>query len=444
MGWSSRVLWSEGMFLQPQHFQQQDRFFQQQLTRCCSESQPFAWGLTELQLDEALLALGKVSLLHCRGIFPDGTPFSLPEDQEPPQPLLIEKGVSNAILVLALPEKRPGMPEASEDCARLARYRPADYLVRNSHEEDEELVNVQVGVLHLKLALQHELSGAWCVLGLARIRERQADGRLLLDNDYIPACLSSTVSARLRSSLTEVVGLLRQRGELLAKQLGQPGASGISEVVDFLLLQLINQQQPLFEHLASLTILHPELFYRHLLQLAGALSAFSAGDKRPESFPVYQHDDLQESLSIVMQAVRQSLTMVLTQQAVSIPLEPRQYGVHLAILHDKSLLDHARFIIAVQAEIPEESVRKGFPLRAKLSPAEHIRDLVNLQLPGISLRPLAAVPRQLPFYDGFCYFELEPSTEQWAAMAASAGFALHVPADFPGLQMALWALRNKP
>jgi type VI secretion system protein ImpJ len=73
---------------------------------------------------------------------------------------------------------------------------------------------------------------------------------------------------------------------------------------------------------------------------------------------------------------------------------------------------------------------------------EKIRDLVNLQLPGIRLRALPVAPRQLPFHAGFTYFELDDSHEGWQALQTSAGMALHVAGDFPGLTMECWAIRR--
>jgi type VI secretion system protein ImpJ len=92
--------------------------------------------------------------------------------------------------------------------------------------------------------------------------------------------------------------------------------------------------------------------------------------------------------------------------------------------------------------VPAEVVRTGFPPQVKIGSVEKIRDLVNLQLPGIGLRPLPVAPRQLPFHAGFTYFELDRGSEYWKQLATSAGFAMHVAGEFPGLQMQFWAIRR--
>jgi len=129
-------------------------------------------------------------------------------------------------------------------------------------------------------------------------------------------------------------------------------------------------------------------------------------------------------------------------RAIAIPLEERQYGIRVAVLPDQELLRSATFILAVQAQMSAESVRNGFPPQVKIGSVEKIRDLVNLQLPGIGLRPLPVAPRQLPFHAGFTYFELDRSSEYWQLLSQSAGFALHVPGAFPGLVIQFWAIRD--
>ena len=69
-----------------------------------------------------------------------------------------------------------------------------------------------------------------------------------------------------------------------------------------------------------------------------------------------------------------------------------------------------------------EQLRQRFPTQSKLGPVDRIRDLVNLQLPGIGMRALPVAPRQLPFHAGHFYFELERGTELWAKFEASDDF----------------------
>src|SRR5580692_12682181 len=81
----SRVVWSEGMYLGPHHFQAQNRYFEDSVHFCTSSLWFQAYGLSGYQLDAEALRNGTVSLLHARGLFPDGLSFHMPEfDTLPP------------------------------------------------------------------------------------------------------------------------------------------------------------------------------------------------------------------------------------------------------------------------------------------------------------------------------------------------------------------------
>jgi len=55
MSLSNKVVWSEGLFLQPQHFQQQDRHFERYIEARCQALIGYSWGFTELELERDLL-----------------------------------------------------------------------------------------------------------------------------------------------------------------------------------------------------------------------------------------------------------------------------------------------------------------------------------------------------------------------------------------------------
>ncbi|MFT5083359.1 MAG: type VI secretion system protein ImpJ, partial [Lentisphaeria bacterium] len=72
MSLDSKVVWSEGMFLNPQHFQQQERYMERYINGKCSAYGAYGWGLQEFEIDQQLLKLGKLSVIRASGVFPDG------------------------------------------------------------------------------------------------------------------------------------------------------------------------------------------------------------------------------------------------------------------------------------------------------------------------------------------------------------------------------------
>jgi type VI secretion system protein ImpJ len=143
-----------------------------------------------------------------------------------------------------------------------------------------------------------------------------------------------------------------------------------------------------------------------------------------------------------MEDLRQSLSMVLEQNAIQIDLQERNYGVRVAVIPDIELIRSANFVLAVHADLPADVLRTRFPTQVKIGPVERIRDLVNLHLPGVTLRALPVAPRQIPYNAGYNYFELDTSHELWKQVERSGGLAMHLAGDFPELALEFWAIRR--
>jgi type VI secretion system protein ImpJ len=444
MSWQKKVVWSEGMFLKPQHFQQQERYIEFATHARSQVLQEFFWGFFDIELDDQALSLGKIIIRTARGLFQDGTPFHFPQQGLAPRPLTIPAEVKNQTIVLALPVKRHGTDEISFDDAdqSLSRYAVTETEINDTNSVRATASLLQVGDLRLRLVLESELSDGWMALGAVRVIERRPDNQIVLDRHYIPPTLACGHQEKLTSYTNELTGLLHQRGDTLAARLSQPGRGGVSEVADFLMLELLNRWEPLIRHLSYIRAAHPERLYASLLQLAGDLATFSRDNRRPDEFPLYDHDALQSCFDPLMEDLRKSLSMVMEQNAIQIELHDRNHGVRVAIMPSPDLIKSASFVLAVHADVAADIVRSHFPTQVKIGPVEKIRDLVNLHLPGIALRTLPIAPRQIPYNAGYHYFELNKDHELWRQLSQSSGLALHIAGDFPGLRLEFWAIRG--
>ncbi|MEO0912898.1 MAG: type VI secretion system baseplate subunit TssK, partial [Pseudomonadota bacterium] len=242
---------------------------------------------------------------------------------------------------------------------------------------------------------------------------------------------------------TEILGLVRHRADAIANRIGDPSVRGTAEVGDYLMLQALNRTDPVLAHLAAQGAqIHPERVYTAFLSLAGELATFASDTKRATAFPDYRHDDPAATFQSVVSELRQQLSTVLDRSAVPIPLEERRHGVRVANIADRSLLDAPAFVLAIRADMAEEAIRRGVPPQIKIGSVDRIAELVNVALPGINVKPLPVVPRQLPYRRGTVYFELETGDKMWDQVAESATLAVHIAADLPGLEIELWAIRS--
>lgn len=444
MSANNKVIWSEGMFLRPQHFQQQDRYLEQLVEARVGALGPYTWGLLELAIDSEPLAMGKISLSRVSGIFPDGTPVLAPEHEQLPNVLDVPVNTRDEVVYLCIPMKRPGNQESVRDQEDFpqARYQTSNFDARNSASTSGEAARIQVGKLRTCLKLGSDDLSGYAAIGIARIRERQPEKPVELDVEFIPPLLNADASSVIKAYIEEVKGLLDHRGSALGHRLSDSGRSGSAEIADYLLLQVINRFEPLLKQITAQPRLHPHSLFLELLQLAGELSTFTSGSKRPPEIPRYAHDNLQQSYAGLFSALRQSLSTVLEQTAIPMELVQRKYGIYVAPITDPSLVKTATFVMATKADMPGDLLRSRFPGQAKVAPVEAIRELISAQLPGLSIRALPVAPRQIPYHAGFTYFEIERTGELWQAMQRSGGFAVHLGAEFPGLNMELWAIRN--
>lgn len=434
------------MFLLPHHFQQETRYLEHLLDVRLRALGPYHWGFTELVLDEGMLSVGRVGLLRAAGILPDGTPFRIPQSDAALPPLEIPADLKGETLYLAAPVARPGVNQVmfsgqESSAGDLPRYRVIDQDLRDQTNAGDEPEPVQTGALALRLVAGRDLHDGLSALGVARVAERRSDQQIVLDPHYIAPQTRLDASTQLSATAALLQGLVRQRAQLLASRMGQMG-HGVSELADFLMLQALNRADPVFRQHAQAPSAHPFEFHRDCLQLAGDLASFLSDTRLAPDYPLYRQEDLQGSFAPLVEDLRRMLSVVLERNALQIELVDRTHGVRTAIIPDAELLRSASFVLAVNAAISAEQLRQRFPTQSKLGPVDRIRDLVNLQLPGIPLRALPVAPRQLPFHAGFHYFELDRGGELWKQLERSGSLALHVAGDYPGLELELWAIRQ--
>ncbi|MDO9708754.1 type VI secretion system baseplate subunit TssK [Paracraurococcus lichenis] len=440
MSWSSRVIWQEGMFLRAQHFQQQDRWTEALLRAVALPLRPYPWGLVAWEPEEGLLRSGRFALASAAGLFEDGTPFAFPAEAEHPPPLELGESAAGQVVHLALPILQAGNAEVAAP-GHDGRYAVEDFDAADTQSLAREQGRLAVGRLRLRYLLGSEdRTGHHCI-GLARVREVTPDRRVVLDPQWIPPALTCLAAPVLKAFVAELFGMLGQRGEELGGRLAQPGTRGAAEVQDVLLLQAVNRWQGLLAHWAEAPLIHPETLYATLVQMVAELSTFT-DRRRPRDYPPYRHEDLQISFTPVIADLRQALSRVQPRNAVPVPLQERGYGIRVGLITDRSLLRGSVFVLTAQASMPDETLRRLLPRHLRIGAVENIHTLVNTQLPGIEVRPLPAAPRQLPFYDGATYFELNPRDPLWSSLQNASGIAAHINRDFPDLRLELWAIRN--
>lgn len=440
---NNRVAWREGMFLRPQHFQAQDRFVDAQLRARADCLRPWPWGFTQLTIDEDLAGFGKFGLIRASGVLPDGTPFSIPADIPPPEPIEVPEDTRDAVIYLTLPTRQDGVVEFREEEGRAvdARYVVGETDVIDTFSNDRVAEPIELGRLNLRFGVTHEQLEGRIRLGVARIREIHRK-RLMFDDRFIPPALDVEASSRLRGATTDILGRADQRARELSVNAVEATDGGADTFQNFLLLQALNRWTPVLQHLANLPMVHPERLFEALVSMGGEIATLIRQDRKPPPLPLYDHENPQSCFDPVIDLLQSLLAAVFERAAVRLPLESKGSGAYAVVIRDHSLFQSGLFYLAVSSALPLEEVRRLFPSVAKIGPTTRMREIVDSALPGIPLRHVPTAPPQIRAMQGYVYFELDRSVPGWSDFASAPGLGMLVAGDWPGLALELWCVKR--
>ncbi len=446
MSWTNKVVWSEGLFLRPQLFQQQERYLEHFAHRRTAPLTPFFWGFNHFRIDSESLSLGKLVLASASGVFADGTPFEAPGQNPPPAPLNLLPEHLEQVIYLAVPIRTPNSEETNFDDApgSLARFNVFDTELRDANSIGQGPKPAQLALLRLRLVPKKELTDGWIGLPLARMTALRSDGSAELDSTLIPPVTGYGGSDLLTKWLVQIHGTAKLRADALAKRLsGSDGKSAeAAEITDYLLLQIVNRYEPLLDHLLNVKETSPEDAYTLLRSMAGELSTYvRTQTRRPNPCQSYLHLEPYLSFADLIKDVQALLNDILIRSAQSIPLQLRTHGMRVASVEPSTLAGFSSLVLAVAAQMPPDQLALQFPAQSKVGPSDRLPEQVRLHLPGISLTPLPVPPRQIPFNVGFVYFQVEPRGPLWEHMLQHGGIGLHVAVEFPQLRLELWGVR---
>jgi len=208
MSWDSKVLWTEGLFLQPHHFQQSDRYSEALVTGLAQRMLPYAWGFSELEINIDALKVGQFAVKSCAGLTPDGTVFRVPGTDDHPPALEVPSSVKDCVVYLSVPQRRQGAAEVDMTGAELsaARLRPSELEITDTMGSSKKPVMMNVGKMRLQFALEVDDLADRLVIPIARIVEVRPDQEVILDKTFIPSSLDVRAAGPLAGFLQELEG----------------------------------------------------------------------------------------------------------------------------------------------------------------------------------------------------------------------------------------------
>ncbi|WP_263264699.1 type VI secretion system baseplate subunit TssK [Pseudomonas sp. RIT-PI-S] len=441
----SRVMWSEGMFLLPQHFQYQDEFHQHQLAEATLRGTPFHWGVQAFQVDEQALAGGSLQLTRLKLVFPDGSLFDAPQHDPLPAARdlkdLLKGNDFKVYAALKLPEPYGlNYLEDGHEQKGGRRFRKQFDTLPDLNEGDleNEIASLRLNVV--MLADGDSLDGySYCPI--ARL-SRNNTGGFNLATEFVPPALHISAHGSLLDLGKRLLGALQSKSKMLSsrrrERADQIAEFGSSDVSLFWLLNTVNRAYPNLAHLLAHPRLHPERLYLFLAELAGGLLTFSL-DTPLSAIPSYDHHDPAASLMRLDQMVRDLLDNVIPDQCVVIQLSQAKPSYWQGQLLDPRLVE-ADFYLCVHADMPGSILLELVPRAIKVGSPEDIEVVVNSAMPGASLRHAPRLPNAIPLRLDNHYFAIEPHGRVYQRMMEAQAVSFYAPSAFTNLKLELMAV----
>ena len=438
----NKVLWKEGIFIRPQHFQQQDRYFNHIINQRSCAYGPYYYGFLSIEFNHDLLAQGKVALRSASGFFKDGSFFSFPNEDLLPGPLDLSSGFSGEYIFLTALSSDHVLQEVGEDSLRYYRYSMGTCSVQDYTTDHDSLSDIQIGKLQLRLMTDQEDISQYSALPIAKVEAIRPDKKIILCSEYILPIIHVEVHGWLSELCEELYGLINYRANVLSDRLQHAQQSESAVISDFMMLQLLNQYESLMLHLSKRPKLHPEILYSYLVEMLAQLSTYTQDNRRPEKILAYDHDNQARCFVPIVKSLRHCLSMVLDQHGTSINLIEQSHGLYSTDLIDSVILTETSLILGIYADVAHDQLRNSIPNQVKAGPPGLIHDLVSRGIPGIPLIALPVAPRQIPAHANYCYFSFNQEHDLWGQIVEAGSLCLHIGLDYNKMRLELWAIRG--
>ncbi len=445
MRFLSRVVWSEGMYLGPHHFQAQNRYFEDSIRFAVSSLWYEPYGLLGYALDEDALRNGTLSLVHARGIFPDGMPFLMPESDALPaaRPVaeLFPPTRDRLTVLLGVPQHKPSGP----NCALSPNGADTRFVAESRTSRDETTGSderpVQFGRKNIRFLLDTEPAEGLVTLPLARLM-RDGAGHLAFDPEFIPPALQISASERLMLLLGRLIEILEEKSASMGRspEDSRPmGDFSPRDIANFWLLHAVNSALPPLRHLWIAKRGHPEELFVELSRLGGALCTFAL-DSHPRTLPAYDHGHLSESFDALDRHIRAHLETIVPTNCVAIPLKQVANYFYEGEVADARTVGRARWVLGIHAKAGEAELITRTPQLVKICSAKFVGELVKRALPGLALTHLPVPPPAIPARLETQYFGIDRSGPFWDHIVQTRRVGIYVPGDLPEPEIELLAV----
>ena len=439
----SKLLWSEGLAIGPQQFQQLDRYHEARLQRLASLINPHLWGVHGVSWNADALANNSLRADTMSLVFQDGELFDAPLGDVLPSAVDLSKLPSSEhgfTFYAALPALQAHGGNVS---SAGARYVQADIETPDLYSE---AVSIDVAYLKKRVYLLSQLDPLNDYLAIPVIRlYRAGNGSFEIDTSFIPPGLSISAEPALQKMLDSLIDRMGAKIEALYSRHRQPGNNAVEfhggDVSSFWMLHTLSTASAMLSHCASYRRHHPVYLFEKLMALAGGLMTFSKKYTLSD-LPAYAHEDAAPGFGKLDGIIRDLIDTVLLSRYFPIALSNDvQQNTHYHGVLDATRIDRqTELCLAVNADMPALELVATVPLQFKISSPDNIELLLGRALPGAELRHMAQVPAEVPVRPNTYYFYIDSKGSIYDSMIKAQAIAIYVPAGIKGLKLELFGI----
>lgn len=445
---TGKVLWGEGLFLRPQHFQQQDQYHEHRLHESINAVHPYAWGVGHLNVDRDALASNGLRILELSLRFQDGELYDAPGADELPETVDLSQLLQSQHSVTyyaALPAFKP----FGGNFSQTGQAKDGARFVQANHDTPDlytQAAQAQLSYLRKKLRLVSEFEprDSYTHFPLLRLRRASAGG-FEMDPAFLPPSLSVAAAPVLFMQLRRLLDALQAKVSALYGHHREPSRNVIEfrsgDMSSFWLLHTASSAFAALTHHFNHPSLHPERLYEQLLGIAGGLMTFSKSWTLAD-LPAYQHNDPGPSFEKLYQIIRELVDTVISSKYFAIALSEVRPSYYSGMLDSGKIDDKTAFYVAVSADMPLVELVDVVPLRFKVGAPDDVEKFVLSALPGVRLQHAPQVPAAVPVRPDTCYFTVEAKGQMYERMLQAQSISIYVPSGMQELKLELVAVTS--
>jgi type VI secretion system protein ImpJ len=437
------VFWRQGMFLQPQHFQQSELHQKNQSNLVREYSHPWFWGFISYSMAKLSLQQRIVELDQGEVVFQDGTHVIIGQNAhiqsrqlddveiDPEVPLNVYVSLRK---MSTLESNVTIIHDATEIADVQTRYftQSAPQTVDDIYSDGPE-AELQSLTHKLGIVFEHERD-AYADYLLIPIAKIALDGEnLIFPSEFVPPLITMAGTSEIQRLVKEL------RDELTGRAIQLNSSNNASQqtggfdpnLLRYRIgLQTLSRYVPRLFHITETPNIHPWDVYGFLRELVGEISTFTQdvnflgeNKKGERLLPSYNHTNIGECFNAARNLISQLMNEISVgpQFLVELDYDVKYFSTAIPAEFFEQQVD---FYLILNTEQPWPDHSQSFLTTAKLADSSTVEVLAERSLPGVGLYHMPAPPAGLPKKAFANYARIDIHDDKWQQIQSKQNLAL--------------------